>query len=93
MVLIVTAELNFDEKLALVPDAPVPVFPNSWNVTASVFGVAVLQIDQPAPLITDPITVFCTTTRAHSDQGRPRYAVPVLAVVGDATSMEDLLIT
>jgi len=52
------AELSFVEKLALVPEAPVPVLPYSWKVTSAVFGVLVLHISQPALLITAPSTVF-----------------------------------
>lgn len=72
MVEILIALLNFLEKLALVPLAPVPVFPYSENVTLAVFGVLLDHCSQPALLIILPRTVFWKQTRAHSVHGRPR---------------------
>jgi len=54
----VAAELSLEEKLALVPEAPAPVLPYSWNVALAVFGVLVLHCSHPAPLIIAPKTVF-----------------------------------
>jgi hypothetical protein len=68
----VTAELIVVAKEALVPDAPVPVFPYSWNVTSAVFGKLEDQTSQPALLIIALKTVFWKSTLAYSDHGRPR---------------------
>ena len=66
------AELSLVEKLALVPEAPVPVLPYSSNVTSSVFGELELHSSQPALLIMAPKTVSWKHTLAYSDHGRPR---------------------
>lgn len=90
---IVTAELSLLEKLALVPDAPVPVLPYSWKVTSSVFARLVLHCSQPAELTIDPRVVRWKTTLAYSLQGLPRKTVPLPAVELLLPETEDLLIT
>jgi len=93
MLEIVKALLSFVEKLALVPEAPVPVFPYSWNVTWPVRSSPVFQILQPALLMMLESAVFWKQTRAYSPHGRPRYTPPDVAVVEDAAATLDLLIT
>lgn len=61
---ILTALVNFFEKLALVPDAPSPLFPYSPNSTLSVLASPLFQIAQPALLITLLKFEFWNTTRA-----------------------------
>lgn len=87
------AALSLVEKLALVPEAPVPVFPYSSNVTSAVFGVLVLHSSHPADAMMAPRIVSWKQTRAYSDHGRPRKTVPVAAVEEVDVETEDLLIT
>jgi len=90
MVEIDTAELSFVEKLARVPEAPVPVLEYSWKVTAAVFGVLLLHCSHPALLIRAPKAVFWKQTLAYWLHGRPRYTVPAPAVELETV---DLLMT
>lgn len=85
--------LNLVEKLALVPLAPLPVLPYSWNETPEVLGSPVFQIDQPAELITELMTVFWKQTLAYCPHGRPRYTDPLPADEPPDAAMDDLLIT
>lgn len=70
--MIATGELSFVAKLALVPEAPAPVFAYSPKVTWPVRSSPVFQMRHPAPLMTALIEVFWKTTRAYSPHGLPR---------------------
>ena len=61
---IMRAELNLVEKLALVPEAPVPALPYSWKVTWSVRSSPVFQIVQPALLMMELKEVLWKQTLA-----------------------------
>lgn len=67
-----TGELSFVAKLALVPEAPVPVFPYSPKVTCPVRSSPVFQMRHPALLMTALNDDFWNTTRAYSPHGLPR---------------------
>jgi hypothetical protein len=64
--------LKFEEKLALVPLAPLPVLPYSWKVTCAVFGVLGFHISQPAGAMMELIALFWKHTLAYSLHGLPR---------------------
>jgi len=93
MVLIEIAALSLLEKLALVPEAPVPVFPYSWKTASSVFETLVLQTSHPALLMIELKLVSWKQTRAYSLHGRPRKTVPAVAVDEEEVVTVDLLIT